>query len=215
MGFNAGALAGAIAGQFSGPVNVYNTVVNNQVVAPGNLYVQGNLQVSGAKSAAVPHPDGTHRLLYCVEAPEAWFEDFGKGVLSGGKAEVRLDPDFAAVVDTSTLHVFLTPHDESHHLAVKATSGGGFSVAADVSGTAAARGVKATDVSGMFTYRVVAKRKDVVAPRLAKFDVPKQVVLPAPPAPATPTAPKLGVPPAPPAPPTSYVPSPSAPAPKK
>ena len=80
----------------------------------------------------MPHPDGSHRLLYCMESPEAWFEDFGKGTLAGGKAEVKLDPDFAAVVDTSNLHVFLTPHDETHHLAVKATGGGGFTVAAGV-----------------------------------------------------------------------------------
>jgi len=169
VGFAAGAgVSGAIAGQFAGPVNIYN----NGTVAPGNLYVQGNQTVSGSKSAAVPHPDGTHRLLYCVESPEAWFEDFGEGTITGGKAEVKLDPDFAAVVDTSKLHVFCMPHDETHHLAVKTRSGGGFSVAADVSSTAAARGVKATDVNGTFTYRVVAKRKDVKAERLAKFAVP-------------------------------------------
>jgi len=93
---------------------------------------------------------------------------------------VKLDADFAAVVDTAKLHVFCMPHNASHHLAVTTRAGGSFSVEADVSGTAAARGVKASDVSGTFTYRVVAKRKDVTAPRLAKFEVPK-----APPALAT------------------------------
>ncbi len=39
----------------------------------------------GTKSAAVPHPDGSHRLLYCVEAPEAWFEDFGEGTIGRGQ----------------------------------------------------------------------------------------------------------------------------------
>ncbi len=48
VGFVGGAsVAGAIAGQFSGPVNVYNT----SPTVPGNLYVQGNYQVSGTKSA--------------------------------------------------------------------------------------------------------------------------------------------------------------------
>ncbi len=108
VGFNAGAnAAGAIAGQFSGPVNIYNTQAAN---IPGNLYVQGNFQVSGAKSAAVPHPDGTHRLLYCVESPEAWFEDFGTGTITAGKAEVTLDPDFAAVVDTASCMCSAPPH---------------------------------------------------------------------------------------------------------
>ncbi len=82
VGFAGGAgVVGAIAGQFAGPVNIYN----NGAIAPGDLYVQGNSTVVGTKSAAVPHPDGTHRLLYCVESPEAWFEDFGEGRLSGGR----------------------------------------------------------------------------------------------------------------------------------
>ncbi len=82
VGFaGAAGVAGAIAGQFAGPVNTYN----NGAIAPGDLYVQGNSTVVGTKSAAVPHPDGTHRLLYCVESPEAWFEDFGEGRLSGGR----------------------------------------------------------------------------------------------------------------------------------
>ena len=140
VGFNAGALAGAIAGQFSGPVNLYNTVVNNQVVAPGNLFVQGNLPVQGNKNAAVPHPDGTHRLLYCMESPEAWFEDFGEGTITGGKAEVRLDPDFAAVVDTRVLHVFPVPHDAHHALHVAGRSATGFTVGAVPSTTGAAAG---------------------------------------------------------------------------
>ncbi len=149
--------------------------------------MQGNFQVSGAKSAAVPHPDGTHRLLYCVESPEAWFEDFGTGTLANGKAAVKLDPDFAAVVDTKELHVFLTPHDTTHHLAVTARAGGSFSVGAGVAGDATARGVKATDVNGTFTYRVVAKRKDVVAERLAKFAMPKEIKIAPPPLPSLPS----------------------------
>ncbi len=177
VGFAAGAgVAGAIAGQFSGPVNIFN----NGAAVPGNLYIQGNYTASGTKSAAVPHPDGSHRLLYCMESPEAWFEDFGSGTITGGKAEVKLDPDFAAIVDTNTLHVFPVSHDETHHLAVKATNAGGFSIAADVSGSAAARGMKANDISGTFSYRVVAKRKDVAAPRLAKFALPQEVKAPAP-----------------------------------
>jgi len=176
-------VVGGIAGQLSGPVNILTTGPG----IPGNLYVQGNQTASGTKSAAVPHPDGSHRLLYCVESPEAWFEDFGRGTLAGGKVDIRLDPDFAAVVDTRVLHVFLTPHDAAHHLAVTTHRADGFAVTASVSAEAAARGVKATDLGGTFTYRVVAKRKDVAAPRLAKFAVPQEIKVPAlviPPTPA-------------------------------
>ncbi len=186
VGFAGGAgIAGAIAGQFSGPVNIYNSVPG----ANGDLYVQGNQTASGTKSAAVPHPDGSHRLLYCMEAPEAWFEDFGTGTITGGKAEVKLDPDFAAVVDTSTLHVFLTPHNGDHNLHVAGRSASGFTVGASTSAEAAARGAKATDASGTFTYRVVAKRKDVIAERLAKFTVPQEIKLAPPPVPSLPPEP--------------------------
>jgi len=154
----------------------------------GQVYINGPLVIAGgAKSAAVPHPDGTHRLLYCMESPESWFEDFGTGTISGGKAEVKLDPDFAAVVDTAKLHVFTESHDEHHALHVARTDVTGFTVGVNPSAVGLAAGKKASDLSGTFTYRVVAKRKDVAAPRLAKFEVPKT---PAPP-PAPPAPPPL------------------------
>ncbi len=165
---------GATAGQFFGPVNIFN---NPNAPNAGNLFVQGNQTISGTKSAAVPHPDGSHRLLYCVESPEAWFEDFGEGTITGGRAEVKLDADFAAVVDTAKLHVFITEHGENHNLHLAGTSAVGFTVAASA-GALAARGIKAADVNGTFTYRVVAKRKDVNAGRLAKFEVPKEINAP-------------------------------------
>ena len=37
--------------------------------------------------------------------------------------------------------------------------------------------MKAGDVNGTFTYRVVAKRKDVKADRLARFDLPKAITI--------------------------------------
>ena len=42
----------------------------------GRVLVRGGLIVTGTKSAVVDHPDGSHRLLYCLEAPEAWSEDW-------------------------------------------------------------------------------------------------------------------------------------------
>ncbi|MGI8689930.1 MAG: hypothetical protein ACR2M3_15240, partial [Thermomicrobiales bacterium] len=132
--------AGTWAGVFNGPFVVYG----------------------GNKNAAVPHPDGSHRLLYCLEATEAWFEDFGEGTLAGGTVTVALDGDFAAIVETSTLYVFLTPHVAGNALAVTARSATGFTVTEGGGGKG----------SGGFTYRVVAKRKDVASPRLAKVTLP-------------------------------------------
>jgi hypothetical protein len=119
--------------------------------------VQGNLTViGGTKSAAVPHPDGSYRLLYCMESPESWFEDFGTGELRDGKAEVQLDPDFAAVVHSDAYHVFLTPEGDSRGLYVTNKRPTGFEVREQQGGAS----------SLTFSYRVVAKRKDIAGPRL-------------------------------------------------
>jgi hypothetical protein len=122
----------------------------------------GNFVATGTKSAAVPHPDGSHRLLYCMESPECWFEDFGRGALAGGNASVTLDPDFVAVVNTVDYHVFLTPEGDSGGLYVSSRSATGFTVNEQKGGTS----------SLGFSYRVVARRKDVEAGRLAKHTLP-------------------------------------------
>ena len=52
------------------------------VVGSGGTYAfygLGNSAVTGTKSALVPAENGTHRTLYCVESPDCWFEDFGRG----------------------------------------------------------------------------------------------------------------------------------------
>jgi hypothetical protein len=138
----------------------------------GDVQVQGNFTISGGlKSAAVPHPDGSHRLLYCMESPESWFEDFGEGQLVNGQVEVRLDPDFAVLVEVNGYHVFITPYGESKGLFVSERHVTGFRVCEQQGGT--------SNLS--FAYRVVAKRKDIVADRLAKatlHDRPSKVQSP-------------------------------------
>src|SRR6266542_321091 len=141
------AVAGGYAGGFAGPV----LVVGDFTVA------------NGAKNAAVPHPDGSHRLLYCQESPEPWFEDFGEARLINGKAEVKLDQDYAAVVDTVKYEVFVTPYDANvKGLAVAARRRDAFEV----------QGLGGGASSGSLGYRVVAKRKAIRGPRLEKVKLP-------------------------------------------
>src|SRR5215207_10258351 len=104
------------------------------------------------KERGCPHPDGSHRRLYCVESPESWFEDFREGALVCGEASIALDSDFAAVVDASKYHVFLTAHRSNADLAVTERSPDGFRVLAS------------EGAEGTFSWRVVAKRKDIPAP---------------------------------------------------
>jgi hypothetical protein len=117
------------------------------------VVIGGFVAVGPFKAAAVAHPDGTHRLTYSMESPESWFEDFGRSRLSGGRAEVRLDPDFAALVRTDDFHVFVTAEGETAGLYVAERSETGFEVREQRGG--------AGEVG--FSYRVVARRRDADA----------------------------------------------------
>ena len=134
----------------------------------GNVLVNGGLMVKGGpKSAAVAFPDGSHRRLYCVESPESWFEDFGFGTVSDGEAEVELDPGFRAIVDGDAYHVFITEYDSNNALYVTGRSRSGFLVRA-----------KDRLAAGTFSYRVVAKRRDIPALRFERVELPSRTSLP-------------------------------------
>jgi hypothetical protein len=152
----------------------------------GPVQVQGNFTVlpGFAKSVAVPHPDGSTRRMYCMESPESYFEDFGRGQLASGRASVRLDQDFAAVVRNEDYDVFLTPKGDCNGLYVSSQSSTGFEV----------RELKGGTSSLAFSYRVVAKRKDIAGPRMERVDLSTRPERPARPGLQAPGAP----PPAPP-----------------
>jgi hypothetical protein len=145
----------------------------------GDVLVNGNFTVVDPtkKHGAIQHPDGSYRILYSMESPESWLEDFGEATLAGGKAEVKLDADFMAVVQANHYHVFLTPYDGAGGLRVVRRTGAGFAVE-EIDGAS----------NGAFSYRVVAKPKTTnKAARMAKFVIPEiKLSLPSavPPAPA-------------------------------
>jgi hypothetical protein len=126
----------------------------------GNVYIQGNLTVAGAfpKSAAVPHPDGSLRRMYCQEAPEAYFEDFGRVKLVNGQATVYLDPDFAAVIDADNYLVFLTEQGDSGGLFLTSQTPTAFTVQARVPNPGEV----------WFVFRVVARRRDLPDARMER-----------------------------------------------
>jgi hypothetical protein len=127
----------------------------------GNVMVTGNLTVVGTKSAAVPFPDGTQRVLYCMESPELWFEDFGAAKLKGGRAVLRLDADFTKVVAPGDYRVFLMPTGDCRGLYVRRRMAKSFDV----------REVGSGKSNVAFSYRIVARRKDIKAHRrFAKID---------------------------------------------
>jgi hypothetical protein len=126
----------------------------------GNVIVTGTL-TAAVKNAIVPFPDGSRRLLHCMESPEHWFEDFGSARLRRGRATVQLDPDFAKVVRAGEYRVFLTPEGDCRGLYVRSKGGKSFEVRELQGGTA----------SVAFSYRIVGKRKDIKNhKRFAKID---------------------------------------------
>jgi hypothetical protein len=167
------AKAGAnLAARFDGAVDVY-----------GAFRVIG-----GPKSAVVPHRDGSHRQLYCVESPESWFEDFGEAALEGGTCSVALDPEFAALVHADAYHVFLTPYGPAS-LYVSRRSAKGFEI------RVLAEGGAPTGAPGealRCSYRIVARRRDIDAARLARVELGEvpALDLPKPAKPAREAAPK-------------------------
>lgn len=138
-----------LAGRFDG-----RTRVN------GDFHVQGRFTVSGEKAAVVSFSDGSQHCLYAVESPESWFEDFGFGELVDGRATIQLDGDFVSVVSDEPYHVFITEYDENNSLYVTAQTASAFEVRAKTPGA-----------GNRFSYRVVAKRKDVAGRR---FDEVRQ-----------------------------------------
>lgn len=128
------------------------------------VFCSGNLAATGTKSALVPHPDGSHRAFYCMESPQSWFEDFGIGELDRGTATVHLDQDFSMMVNTDSYHVFLTPEGDSNGLYISKKTPTSFEVREQQGGSNSLN----------FSYRVVAKRKDVSVSRFEKMTLPME-----------------------------------------
>jgi hypothetical protein len=139
----------------------------------GNVIVNGNFTVAPgfAKSGSIVFTDGSVRRLYATEAPESWFEDYGEARLVNGRASVPIPPDFAQAVKTSApYHVFAMPHSEEiEALAVTVRAPDRFEVRANGKGV----------VEGSFSYRIVAKRKDVPGPRFERVALPPAPITPA------------------------------------
>jgi hypothetical protein len=171
-----------IPGPISGGFIPFAGAFRGSVLVERNLDVNGDLFVTGFKSAVVPHPDGSRRAMYAVEAPESWFEDIGRGQLRQGAARVDVDPDFAAVTGLGDdYHVFLTPEGPSNGLYIADRSSSGFEVREQGDGT--------SDIS--FSYRIITPRTDMRAGRLQTVERPPSGAG----EPVDPMSPELPVPP--------------------
>jgi hypothetical protein len=128
----------------------------------GNVYSNGTMSAP-VKNAMVPFPDGSQRLLHCMESPEHWFEDFGSAKLARGRAEVKLDANFAKVIKRGDYRVFVTPEGDCRGLFVRRKSANRFEVRELMGGKS----------SVAFSYRIIGRRKDIKQHRrFAKIENP-------------------------------------------
>jgi hypothetical protein len=144
------------AGAFEG-----NVSINGALTLGGDLALLDSTVAAKVKNAVVPFPDGTRRVLHCMESPEHWFEDFGASKLRRGRTVVRLDANFAKVINSRDYKVFVTPEGDCRGLYVR-KSAASFEVRELGGGTS----------STAFSYRIVGRRKDIKNhQRFAKIDV--------------------------------------------
>jgi hypothetical protein len=141
---------------------IYAGFFGGKVLISGNLFVTDDLTVEGAISSNVRQPDGSTRRMYALASPESWFEDMGRAELVDGRAQVDLDEEFAAMVQTDDYHVFLTPEGDTQGLFVSARTPDGFEVRELQGGTSTLT----------FSYRVVTKRGDIEAVRMQRTEPP-------------------------------------------
>jgi hypothetical protein len=144
------------AGAFDG-----NVSINGALTVGGDLALLDSTVAAKVKNAIVPFPDGTHRVLHCMESPEHWFEDFGAARLKRGRTVVKLDANFAKVIKRSDYKVFVMPEGDCRGLYVRKSAasfevrelGGGMSNVA-------------------FSYRIIGRREDTRGhQRFAKINV--------------------------------------------
>lgn len=110
---------------------------------------------SGTVSTVVPDENGVDRFMYCPEAPEVLFQDYGTGQLVNGEVYITLDPIFAKNIyidEDRPLKVIITIEGECNGVYVTNKSKDGFLVKE--------LGGGASNVS--FSYMVVGNRVDVI-----------------------------------------------------
>lgn len=143
-----------VYGGVSYPTGIGVYALNEDITATGyGSYVDGNFAVvTGTKSGSVPTKNG-NQLVYSMESPEIWFEDFGQAMLSNGEVHITFDELFndAVLIDNQhPMHVFLQEQGDCNGLYfIPDVNGKGFTVKEKQQGRS----------NITFSYRITAKRR--------------------------------------------------------
>lgn len=137
--------------------NVSGTVTSNAIYASAPTGAVGLSVAGGTKNAVVATSQGA-RLLYCEEATEVWFTDYGFGQLQNGVATLAIDPLFAETVDLAQPYLVFVQAESAacRGLAVENKRPQSFEVVELDGGSS----------NAAFGYRIVAKRRGYVGDRM-------------------------------------------------
>lgn len=84
---------------------------------------------AGTKSTMVKDDEGNNRIMYCTEAPEVLFQDFGEAELIDGKAVIVLDEVLSKnISDKKPVKVFIQLEGDCNGVYVTNKSNKGFTV---------------------------------------------------------------------------------------
>ncbi|MRG44260.1 OmpA family protein [Chitinophaga sp. SYP-B3965] len=109
---------------------------------------------SGVKSTMVKDKKGDNRIMYCPEAPEVLFQDYGTGQLKNGAAHITLDEVLVRnihVDDKHPLKVFIQLEGECNGVFVTNKSATGFDV----------KELQKGKSNTPFTWQIIASRADI------------------------------------------------------
>jgi hypothetical protein len=121
-----------------------------------NLSCTGNIGAGSTIQSTHRNSQGQRVLAYASQSATATIEDIGTARMTGGVANVRIDPAFAAIMDGRWYYVFVTPLGDTRGLYVGRKSALGFQVRENERGRA----------NVDFDYRIVAHPIDASNDRL-------------------------------------------------
>jgi hypothetical protein len=143
--------------KIGGFFNVTSSTGNNTpaVAAVGAVIDNTTYKILGygAVSTLVKDTAGEERIMVAPEAPEALFQDYGTGQLSGGRAIITLDPILTKNIHVSEEHplkVFVQLEGDCNGVFVTKKTADGFEVVELNNGVSNTK----------FSYQIVARRAD-------------------------------------------------------
>ena len=152
----------AFIGNYDLSLNNIRQVLVGAVIGGTEFKIQG----TGAVSTIIQDENNSPRILFCPEAPEVLFEDYGIGTLVNGETYISLDPILKRsmkIDDKHPLKVFIQLEGECNGVYVTQKSEDGFKVKELNNGT--------SNIS--FSWHIVGNRKDTVDENgnvLSKFE---------------------------------------------